>query len=134
MSYKRENDAANKRTSRVIQVFRGYHGGFGKTDQPNEYAYVCDFDFRFSKPQIRPGEKKNQGWGYPASINGLFNMNLGGVALTAQVCNGVMTVYETVDVLAGIRKYYTVGEIAGSKTVSQLSAMTVNDLINKGGA
>ena len=134
MAYSRENDVTNKKTSRTTQVFHGYHSGFGKTDQPPEYAYVSDFDFRFAKPQVRNGERKNQGWGYPKTINALFNMKLGGTNLVGQVSNGVFTIYEAEDVLAGIRKYYTVAEIAGSKTVADLTAQTVNDLINKGGA
>jgi len=134
MAYSRENDVTNKKTGRTIQVFKGHHSGFGKTDQPNEYAYVSDFDFRFAKPQLRDGDRKNQGWGYPASINGVFNMKLGGSNLVGQVSNGVFTVYEAQDVLAGMRKYYTVAEIAGTKTVADLTAFTVNDLINRGGA
>lgn len=134
MSYSRENDVTNKKTGRTMQVFHGYHSGFGKTDQPDEYAYVSDFDFRFAKPQLRNGEKKGQGWGYPKTINGLFNMKLGGSNLVGQVSNGVFTVYETQDVLAGVRKYYTVAKIAGTKRVADLTAFTVNDLINRGGA
>ena len=134
MSYSRENDVVNKKTGRVIKVFRGYHSGFGKTDQPDEYGYVCDFDFRFGKPLLRNGERKNQGWGYPSTITGAFAISLGGSTLVGQVSNGVCTVYESADILAGIRKYYTVGEIAATKTVAELSALTVNDLINRGGA
>jgi hypothetical protein len=134
MSYSRENDVTNKKTGRTMKVFRGYHSGYGKTDQPDEYAAVCDFDFRFAKPLLRNGERKNQGWGYPASISGAFAMSLGGSTLVGQVANGVCTVYEFADILAGIRKYYTVGELAATKTVAELSEMTVNDLINRGGA
>lgn len=133
MSFQRVQDVQNKKTGKTISVFKGLHYGYSNTDQPDEYASVCDLDVeRNSKMSLRDGKRKNMWHGYPDTIDNLISMNLGGNRFVAQTCNGVLTIYPVADMLIGIRRYYTVSEVAGM-TVAELADLTVNDLILRGG-
>lgn len=133
MSFQRVMDNQNKKTAKTIKVFKGLHYGYSKTDQPDEYANVCDFDKDTnSKLALRDGKRKNMWRGYPKSIDNAMFINLGDFKFIGQVSNGVLTIYPISDMIAGIRRYYTVSELAGL-TVSQVNELTVNGLILRGG-
>jgi len=129
MTQKRLQDKLAKRSSRQYSVFMGSHYGMGKTDQPNEFAYVSDFEFTNKKPWLRAGCRKNQTTGYTTSITSLFSISFADKDLVASVQNGVLTVYPKDDVLDGQRVYYTVREVGAGFTPSTLTAKTVNELI-----
>lgn len=133
MSYQRVMDNQNKKTAKTINSFHGLHYGYSYTDQPDEYANICDFDVtRNSKMTLRDGRRKNMWRGYPDTVDNVISINLGSNQFLGQFCNGVLTVYPVSDMLVGIRRYYTVSELAGL-TVSQVAELTVNDLILRGG-
>ena len=132
MSFKRQNDKNSKRSSRVISDFGGAHYGLGKTDQPDRYCFGSDFHFLHKKPWLRPGCRKNQHTGYPATISSLFFIGIGGNSLVASVANGQLSTYLRDDYLDGVRQYWTVGEVAGTFTASGLTVKTVNQLIHGG--
>jgi len=129
MSFRRENDKLAKLNSKKFSIFRGSHYGTGKCDQYDPYAYVSDFTFMNEKMELRDGKRKSQATGYPATITSMFNVSVGGENLLGVVVNGVLNVYPVSDVMAAIRKYYTVREVRAGFTPSRLTAKTVNELI-----
>lgn len=133
MSFQRIQDVVNKKSSNLERAFKGMHYGYGATDQPEEYGNVCDFDVKGGKLELRHGCVKAEGWGYPASVNALFTVELREITWVGVLDGGSILLYKLDDVLSGIRRYYTVDEVANTFTVSELTAKTVNDLINGGG-
>lgn len=131
MSFRRENDRLAKLNSKSFSTFRGSHYGFGKCDQPPPYAAIVDFMVNNEKLEKRDGMRKNSSTGYPATVTAVMDVSLGGVRQLGIVVNGKMTIYLLSDVLAAIRRYYTVREVRAGFTVSGLTAEQVNDLIKR---
>ena len=130
MSYKRENDKSNGRYSRTIDKFDGLHMGYSWTDQPPSFSFGCDFHYGYSKPELRPGYRKNQLLGYDGTVAGLYRMQMGGIALLGVIQNNNLSVYPVDDVLAGIRKYYTWQELYDNFTWAEVGDKTWDDLFN----
>lgn len=128
MAYKPTQDQLQNRTSRVIETFYGSHEGYGRPDQPAETAFVCDFDFHYKKPTLRAGKRKNMLLGYSASVDSMINITIGDWNLLGEIHGGVLDVHPVSDVLAGLRKYYTVREVNATFTVEELQAKTVREL------
>lgn len=129
MAFRRGNDRTSKLNSKNFSTFRGSHYGFGKCDQPSQFAYINDFQVNDEKLEKRDGMRKNSTTGYPASVTNVMAISTGGNSLLGVVVNGVLNTYLVSDVLEAIRRYYTVREVRAGFDVTGLTAKDVNDLI-----
>jgi len=129
MGFRRVQDRLEKRTSRKFTKFLGFDYGIGMTDQADEFAYTSDFQFTNNKPWLRPGCIKGQPIGFTASITSLFAISIGPGSLVAFVEGGSLSVFPTDDILAGIRRYYTIEEVATGFTLTSLLSKTWDELI-----
>jgi len=129
MSFRRENDKTAGLHSKTYDMFWGSHYGFGKADQPDPYAYICDFAVTDKRLKLRDGKRKNSTTGYPATVSSVMAIAVGGVPFMGLVTNGVLSLHPVADVVAAIRRYYTVREVRAGFSVSGLTNEQVNDLI-----
>lgn len=132
MSYKRQQDKENSRTSLNISEFSGLNTNTGKTDQPAYYHFGSDFDVHDKKLELRNGERKNSLNGFYNSIQSIKYINIAGLQLMGVIEGGILSVYPVDDVLEGIRRYYTWQELLDHYTWDDIDGKTWDDLLNGG--
>jgi len=126
--FKRVMSGKQKRSPRNIDTFSGSHYGTGRTDQSQEFGYVCDFDIVNRKLELRDGKRRNQLWGYSAKITAVLDVHIGGLNLVGHVQNGVLSLYPVSDMLLQIRRYYTWAEVERRFTWDELADKTWEEL------
>ncbi|MHC4616334.1 MAG: hypothetical protein ACYTEQ_01135 [Planctomycetota bacterium] len=121
-------DTQAQRSSRTIDDFQGAHYGVGRTDQPDPFAFVSDFDFVHRKAQLRHGSRKNQLRGYTADVDATVYITISGTNLVGDVSNGTLSIYPVSDLLNQTQRYYTWDEVRQTFTWTSLQAKTWEDL------
>jgi hypothetical protein len=99
MAQHREQDKFAKRTSRTIERFAGYHGGYGRTDQPDIFADIRDLDCISLEAKVRPGMKKLYTSGHTATVNSLLVISIGTENALGRVVNGTLDIIDVADII-----------------------------------
>jgi len=99
MTFRPINDKQAGITSRTFSTFRGTHTAYSSVDMPDEFAYVCDVDCDDEKLTVRPGFKKIES-GNTATVEKVFQVELGGVKSLASVVNGSLSLRPLTDILS----------------------------------
>ena len=94
MSFKPIKDRGSKRTSVTIDRFAGCHYGVGWTDQWKGYCFGSDFNFFEDKMSLRAGAIKNADTGKSDTIEGVFNILIGGVSRIGVLHGGVLDIQD----------------------------------------
>jgi hypothetical protein len=132
MSFSRQNDKkAAKRDSRLLKYFSGIHLGFSETDQPEEYAFMSDFDCWQHRLRRRVGSKKNELLGYVKNVTAVFNINATERKMVGLITNGSLIMYPIEDVDTGLDNFYTWDEVKKQFTWDELRKKTWLDLQRK---
>lgn len=129
MSFIRQQDNQAKRSGQLLKYFNGIHLGTSPTDQPQEYAYLSDFNCWNHRLKARCGFKKNESYGYGEDVEAMFPMNVLGIGLVGLVTNGTLISYPVDDMGSGFNNFYTWDEVKQTFTVDTLKDKTWADLL-----
>jgi len=101
LSFKPVLDGQKKLNSRTIKQFWGSDYSSGRTDQPNNFAYVCDCDCKDEMLELRPGMRKNETTGFSSTMEGLFFTEFAGRILVGRIYGGALDILDAADVIDG---------------------------------
>jgi hypothetical protein len=129
MSFQPVQDKQAGRNSRVYKDFKGTHFGHSPVDQPDEYAYIMDFDCWQNRLKMRAGHRKDELLGFFSDIDALFSINIMQRGMMGMITNGNLSAYLTDDILNGIQNYYTWDELRTMFTWDELQSKTWRDIV-----
>ena len=129
MSFKHIQDVQAGKTSKVYKLASGTSFGHSPVDQPDQYAYVTDFDCWQRRLQVRGGSRKDEQLGFLGDIEAIFPINVFPESMVGMVVNGNLTLYLSDDIVAGKQNFYSWDDVRKKFTWDSLKNKTWRDLV-----